>query len=199
MIKEYKDYIEISDISNLGVTKRDIKQLKTIENLLCSHKPKNFESCVFGVLPSEFFNAYCYGPNTFTDCYFTGDFIGAITNCTFKGCGGFDRMHRASIRNAKFIKTSLNPLSMLQCSWFRVSNPSLIDKLMRFDAANHPNPKAFDLWKEGGPCPYSCLNVKRAVAFYQNEEFYTKGPALSAYKLMMLLFKDQNIEFNPNR
>ena len=46
---------------------------------------------------------------------------------------------------------SIRLLSSLQLK--NISNETILE-LMRLDADAHPNPQAFDIWSNGGPCPY---------------------------------------------
>jgi len=105
----------------------------------------------------------------------------------------------ASLEGASLVGTSLvNPSLLLLASWGEVSD-SLCIELMRYDAANHPNPKTFDVWADGGVCPYSGFMVTRMIHFRERRELWSPGPAKSAYELMVMLFKEKKIKWKPTR
>ncbi len=64
---------------------------------------------------------------------------------------------------------------------------SLTQALMRYDAANHPDPTAFDRWAEGGPCPYNGVSMARSAHFHEIRRLWSPGPAESAYALAQRL------------
>lgn len=83
-----------------------------------------------------------------------------------------------------------SPTMMLLANWGGLSE-NLTRHLMRYDAANHPKPKAFDKWAVGGECPYSGIKIARAANFIENREWYTPGPAKSAYWLMVRVIREK--------
>jgi hypothetical protein len=63
---------------------------------------------------------------------------------------------------------------------------------MLWDAANHPDPEAFDRWASGGACPYSAEvlgenKVARAAQFSEKKILWGKGQMCRPYDLMMRL------------
>jgi hypothetical protein len=87
-----------------------------------------------------------------------------------------------------------SPTMVLLASWGRVS-PELCADLMMYDASCHPNRKAFDIWANGGPCPYSGVHVQRACNFREDKTLWGKGKFHTPYSLMMRLFKEKRIKF----
>ena len=57
---------------------------------------------------------------------------------------------------------------------------------MVFDAANHPDPTAFERWasRSNGKCPYTDVKVARAATFNQKKEHWPLGQACRPYDLM---------------
>ena len=73
--------------------------------------------------------------------------------------------------NFKFPKfPSIKVLSSFNLG--KLSN-TLSLELMRRDAAAHPYPGRFDVWANGGPCPY--LDEERFWIFETNREIWEKG------------------------
>jgi hypothetical protein len=62
---------------------------------------------------------------------------------------------------------------------------------MRYDAANHPYPDAFNVWVRFGICPYSDNKIARAASFFQKSILWSPGPAKSAYELMVMLIEEK--------
>lgn len=90
----------------------------------------------------------------------------------------------ANLRDAK----NICPTIFLLAHWY-VSD-ALVVELMRYDAANHPNPRAFDLWAKGGPCPYDGVQISRVANFNQRSSLWSLGPAKSAYELMVMVMAE---------
>ena len=82
------------------------------------------------------------------------------------------------------------PTMLLLASWGACS-PELTLDLMRFNAANHPNPSKFVEWANVGPCPYVDEKIQRAANFQEARKLYTPGPAPSAYQLMVRLLAEK--------
>ena len=83
-----------------------------------------------------------------------------------------------------------SPPAMLLASWGDVS-PELCRDLMRYDAANHPDPSAFDRWAKGGKCPYAGMKIERSARFIQQATLWSPGEAPSAYQLMVRLIREK--------
>lgn len=64
---------------------------------------------------------------------------------------------------------------VLLASWGEVSN-ELTRDLMRYDAAMHPDPSAFDQWVKGGACPLNEILVGRAASFVEKRHLWSPGP-----------------------
>jgi hypothetical protein len=79
---------------------------------------------------------------------------------------------------------------MLLAQWGDVSDELCAD-LMLWDAANHPNPAAFDAWANDGPCPYSSVHVERAANFTERKHLWGSGKACRPYELMRRLIAEK--------
>ena len=67
------------------------------------------------------------------------------------------------------------PTMLLLASWGALS-PELTRQCMRFDAANHPEPRRFEEWAAGGLiCPYFGIPWGRAVYFEERRADWVKG------------------------
>jgi hypothetical protein len=87
-----------------------------------------------------------------------------------------------------------SPTMLLLASWYQVS-AKLTLKLMRYDAANHPEPTKFDEWAKGGDCPYADVKWQRCATFQENRELWKPGKATkSALELVLMLFKEKEIK-----
>jgi hypothetical protein len=62
---------------------------------------------------------------------------------------------------------------------------------MRYDAANHPDPKTFDDWAQDGPCPYDGVDVERAAIFAENKRLWSPGTPPSATNLMIAVIREK--------
>jgi len=83
------------------------------------------------------------------------------------------------------------------------ASTNLNRELMRYDAAFHPFPEAFQQWAHGGMCPYSDAFMrfgKKAVrainGFYPSRRVYSSGPALKATELLKLVNKVRRMRRN---
>lgn len=124
-----------------------------------------------------------------------------LTDTDFRGWN----LKRANFRNANlsgvdFTGAILPPPSvLLLANWGEVPK-DLCRDLMRYDAANHPTPKAFDRWAKGGPCPYGNdegqmqAGFARAANFEQEAEYWKPGRPPSALNLVERLFKHFNVK-----
>ena len=92
----------------------------------------------------------------------------------------------ADLRGADLRGADLpSPTMMLLAIWGTVSS-SLCRDLMAYDAACHPDPSAFILWANGGPCPYSLVKVQRAAVFKEQREHWdATAPMRRPFDLMV--------------
>jgi hypothetical protein len=123
-------------------------------------------------------------------------------------CTGFREadLRGANLREAFIVGTTFEgmrfskqtkfpaPTVMLQANWCDLP-PLLVKKLMRYDADNHPDPKAFFLWARTGRCPYAHVNVERSAHFEEDMSLITPSflrlKVESAYTLMKMLLKER--------
>ncbi len=98
---------------------------------------------------------------------------------------------RAHLVGATLTRALLpSPLEVLQCRWY-ICSDELTVELMRYDAANHPQPEKFGVWAKYPPmCPYHECRVGRAVNFQERPDLWSPGPAKSALELMDMLLKE---------
>ena len=82
------------------------------------------------------------------------------------------------------------PTMLLLARWGTVSDKLCIE-LMRYDAANHLQPEAFNVWAKGGGCPYAFCQWSRCANFTEIAALWSPGPALSALELAMSLVKEK--------
>jgi len=100
----------------------------------------------------------------------------------------------ANLSGANLSRANLGiPSNILQVNWGICSDMLTID-LMRYDAANHPEPDKFIEWSFGGSCPYSDLKISRSANFTENRHLidgdFLSRPVLSAYQLMLRLIAE---------
>ena len=81
--------------------------------------------------------------------------------------------------------------ALLTATWGKVSDGLCLD-LMRYDAANHPEPALFDKWSDGGACPMS-VRWERAANFTEVRSLWSPGASLPALTLVLRLFKEKGI------
>jgi hypothetical protein len=75
-------------------------------------------------------------------------------------------------------------------NWGELSDELTAD-LMLWDAANHPDPEAFDKWAKGGACPYADTKVSRACQFQEKKHLWGKGEMCRPYDLMIRLLAEK--------
>lgn len=65
---------------------------------------------------------------------------------------------------------------------------------MRYDAVMHPDPKAFDEWANGGPCPYGPnVMVGRAAQFVEKKHLWSPGN-VKPYDLFQRLLHEKCVK-----
>ena len=97
----------------------------------------------------------------------------------------------ADLRGADLRGANLpSPTMVLLASWGEVSD-DLCRDLMRYDAACHDDPGAFDRWKADGLCPYNCRKFQRAANFNERWELYSPGPAERPWDLMVRVIREK--------
>jgi hypothetical protein len=86
------------------------------------------------------------------------------------------------------------PTMILLANWGTLSD-DLCRIAMRFDAANHADPTAFNRWKETGKCPYKETKYQRCVNFNASCDLWNPElldvRAVSAYELMVMLIREK--------
>ena len=106
----------------------------------------------------------------------------------------------ANLSRADLSRADLLPVMVLLASWGEVSD-ALCRDLMAYDAANHPDPKAFAAWANGGACP--CYGaVTRCANFTEKKELYRKVRRVkSAYELMVAVIREKcaDSDFHPKK
>ena len=94
----------------------------------------------------------------------------------------------ANLSHANLYGADLPPYPMILMACWGGVGPKLCGDLMRYDAANHPKPKMFTAWAEGGPCPFdSGVKVQRAANFCEDKKYWKPGTARSARSLAVEL------------
>jgi len=83
-----------------------------------------------------------------------------------------------------------SPTAVLLASWGHVSD-DLTRDLMRYDAACHPDPPAFDRWSAGGSCPYAGVKMGRAAHFTESRDLWSPGPSERPYDLMIRVLAEK--------
>ena len=84
------------------------------------------------------------------------------------------------------------PTVVLLANWGEVTLQLCAD-LMVFDATCHPEPVKFDVWANGGECPYFGVSVERAAQFKESKEIWNQkvGVICRPYDLMMRLINEK--------
>ena len=102
-------------------------------------------------------------------------------------------LYDADLRGANLQEAKLPaPTVVLLASWGEVA-PQLCADLMTFDASCHPEPTKFDVWANGGECPYLGVAVERAAQFTESKEIWNQkvGVTCRPYDLMMRLINEK--------
>ena len=82
------------------------------------------------------------------------------------------------------------PPMLLLANWGQVSGDLCVE-LMRYDAANHPDPSRFDRWAKEDKCPYNDCRWGRCANFGEHQHLWSPGPALSALELCRRLLAEK--------
>ena len=99
-------------------------------------------------------------------------------------------LRNANLRNANVAMVRWpSPTIVLLALWGQCSG-ALTTELMRYDAANHPNPNVFDRWANDDECPYSLCHVQRSANFTEQKSLWSPGLSKSAYELMQMLLAE---------
>jgi hypothetical protein len=100
----------------------------------------------------------------------------------------------ANLSEANLSEADLTAPPMLLLANWLAAPPELITELMRYDAANHPDPNAFDEWAKTGKCPYSGTKWQRSANFPEDKSLWIPGPSKSALELVLELFKANGVK-----
>ena len=91
--------------------------------------------------------------------------------------------------NLRKIK-NFHPYQLFSCYWGKLSD-DLTAHCMAFDASNHPYPKMFDDWANGGRCPYS-VKVERVINFEENRSLWDPNlKHMSPWDIMVEILKEK--------
>jgi hypothetical protein len=98
----------------------------------------------------------------------------------------------ANLRGANLRGANLGaPCVMIAAgSWGELSDELTAD-LMLWDAANHPDPEAFDRWANGGACPYAAVKIARAAQFQEKKHLWGKGQVCRPWDLWQRLLAEK--------
>lgn len=100
----------------------------------------------------------------------------------------------ANLTGADLTQIQIAPHVFLMAEWGNVSDALCVD-LMRYDAANHPDPEKFMEWAEDGACPYSETAILRSANFNEKRKLikpdFLSRPVKSAYELMQELIREK--------
>ena len=102
-------------------------------------------------------------------------------------------LYGANLRGANLQETKFPaPTVILLANWGEVTLQLCAD-LMVFDATCHPEPVKFDVWANGGECPYFGVSVERAAQFKESKEIWNQkvGVICRPYDLMMRLINEK--------
>ena len=105
----------------------------------------------------------------------------------------YANLQDADLRSADLRYADLQSApALLTAQWGEISD-KLCQELMRYDAANHPNPELFDTWANNGACPM-VKGWQRAANFTEKRELWSPGPSKPAIELVLLLFAEKGIK-----
>jgi len=97
----------------------------------------------------------------------------------------------ADLRGAKVLGVRWPAPAMVLLAFWGTLPDHLTVECMRYDAANHPEPWAFDDWADGGSDPYDDCSWQRCVRFDDRQDLWSPGPAKSALELAQALIKER--------
>jgi hypothetical protein len=100
----------------------------------------------------------------------------------------------ANLSGADLWGADLCPTMLLLSGMGRLSD-DLTSDLMNYDAANHPDPAAFQRWADGGACPYEGVKVQRVANFSERRECWPpERQLLSAFELMKRVLRERCVD-----
>lgn len=113
------------------------------------------------------------------------DLSSANLSCANLSCA------KLSYANLSYANLPPPPIVLL-ANWGELSEKLTVE-LMRYDAANHPDPSTFDDWAKGGGCPYGNVNWQRSANFREKRELWEPGLSKSALELLLLVFAEKGV------
>jgi len=107
--------------------------------------------------------------------------------------GSHADLRDAVLSGASLFGASLVAPTVLLLAWWGPVSDELCADLMVWDAANHPDPSAFDDWASGsGGCPYDGVSVQRAAYFEEQRDLWDPDrPVRRPYDLMVDLIREK--------
>ncbi len=142
---------------------------------------------------SELIQRYNNGERFFRGAYLRrADLRGA--NLRGANLFGAD-LRGANLSGANLSEAYLPAPPMVLLAQWRGVPRHVCRELMRYDAANHPRPELFEKWARedngfvDGPCPYEDTKIDRAANFTERANWYSPGPAKSAFELMKMVLR----------
>lgn len=80
-----------------------------------------------------------------------------------------------------------SPTMLLGAAWDHCGKEDILLDAMRLDASFHPDPLAFDLWAQGGACPYEDTQWLPVVGLTPQRHLWSPGPAPNPMQLIARL------------
>jgi hypothetical protein len=100
-------------------------------------------------------------------------------------------LYRANLYRAKIEFLFFPSIRTMSGSWLRDLPDDLQTELMRRDAIAHPKPDAFQIWADGGGCPYGS-DIERFWLFEPKRELWSPGqPTMNDKDLILAISKSQ--------
>ena len=101
-------------------------------------------------------------------------------------------LSRANLSGANLCDARLpSPTIVFLALWGELSDDLTAD-LMVFDAACHPDPRAFDRWAARGRCPYDGVNVERVANFREKRDLWQpERPIARIYDLLIRILAEK--------
>jgi hypothetical protein len=105
-------------------------------------------------------------------------------------------LSKAHLNNVKITFNKFPSIKFFTNINLGVLSDKLTLELMRRDYVSHPYPELFEVWKNGGKCPYDGL-VKRYWIFESNLELWDKEkPTMNDIELISAICKEKGWKIN---
>lgn len=183
--------VEIIDSSfSSKFTKFDNCTINSSQNIGIVFDLCELERCI---ITGVFYKIY------FEKSFLSNCIISKINTVLFHFLWSHDNYFSSNLYDLSIIELySFPPSSLLEFDWKKEinENKEIYDLAMVYDCSNHPNPTAFEIWSEGGTCPYNFAETSRMMNFSEDRARWQSkmiNIKINPWDIIKKLFELKNI------